>query len=100
LVEKWQPLLPLISPDDSNGCLGGTENLNAQAVSMTVLAHKGMELAIPVQVFDDNFYELGLGAAERQLSIAVFNAPEIDNLHFICLHRSTWYRQKGLGRRR
>jgi hypothetical protein len=57
-----------------------TRNLNAQAVSMTVLAHKGMELAIPMQVSDDNFHKLGLGAGEHQLLLAVCNATEIDNL--------------------
>jgi hypothetical protein len=65
LVKKRPRLLPLISPDDSSGCLGGNENLKAQAVSMTVLAHKGVELAIPLQVSDDNFHKLGLGAEEH-----------------------------------
>jgi hypothetical protein len=92
LVKKRQRLLPLISPDNSSGCLGGNENLNAQAVSMTVLAHKGIELAIPMQVSDDNFHKLGLGAGEHQLSLAVCNATEIDNLDYlICLHRPTRY---------
>jgi hypothetical protein len=50
------------------------ENPDPQAVSMTFLAQKGVELPLPVQVVDENFHEVGLGAAERQLSAAVLGA--------------------------
>lgn len=56
---------------------------------MTLPAHKGMELPLPLQVVDDNFHELGLGAAERHLSARVFSASEVVNPHYIHvgLHR-------------
>jgi hypothetical protein len=72
-----------------NGFLGGTENFNAKAVSIALLAHKSMKLPIPLQVADDNFHEFGLGARERQLSAAMFRAPEVANPQYflIYLHR-------------
>jgi hypothetical protein len=83
----------LPSQDNSNGCLRHTENLNAQVMGMTLLAHKGKKLTIPIQVSDNYFNEIGLGAGECQYPLAVCNAPQIANPHSIVyLHRTGVYK--------
>jgi hypothetical protein len=83
----------LASQDNSNGCSGHTENLNVQVMGMTLLAHKGIKLTIPIQVSNNYFNEIRLGAGERQYPLAVCNAPQIANPHsIVCLHRAAEYK--------